>query len=701
MNKVSSWLLATVMICSLSQAWAGGTRAFELAGYAELDKGELKGTVLTSRGEVTLGLEANRLSADGIGMVWSSVVDNKGVVYLGTGLDGGIYRVEKGKAVLVAQTGQLVVTSLAFDDRGALLAATLPEPTLWRIENPAAIPAGKPVTAKAFAKLPEDVKHIWALLYSKARRTIYAGTGPLGQVFAIGLDGRAHVYADTKEDHVLSLAESDRSLLLGTSPGAMLFKVDGPGQMLALADFDATEVKAIAVRDKDIYVAVNKFKIPPTVPIKTGSDNSTKSASRGEPGEGRIVLVSQEGRIEELWSEPKSHVLALVIAHNRAMAGLAMGGRVVSVDREQVVRTELDLEEREVMSLAVRDGAVVLAGTGDAGNVYTVEPARPAEATYLAPPLDAERVARFGRLRWSSRGQIAVATRSGNTVVPDSSWSDFSPVRRSGEKVDSPAARYLQVRFSWAPDPKAVLESCELWYRPVNERALITSIETGSPFPEPKKAGDSEDLVSKRTVALTSFTRNEGIVELTWKVNNPDSDTLRYRLWYRGVGKDIWRPILKESVVHLTTRLKWDVQAIPEGKYQVRIEADDSLDNEPGDVLRHKMVSVPFIIDNQPPRVEGLTCDGRRVSGRAVDGFSEIAALEYAVNTDPWMPAAPTDAIFDDLVEEFSFELPSPLGPGTHAVAVRAYDRAGNSGTAELHVDISSSGAKPKAARKP
>ncbi|MCU0662188.1 MAG: hypothetical protein MUC50_07665 [Myxococcota bacterium] len=698
MRRAVSWSFALGMLCASPCAWAGGTRAFELAGYPELDNGELDGTVLTSRGEVALGLEANRLATEGIGMVWSSAVDEKGTVYLGTGLDGAIYRVEQGKAVLVAQTGQLVVTSLVFDAKGDLLAATLPEPTVWRIEKPASIRPGKPVVAKSFAKLPKDVKHLWALYYSKAKRTLYVGTGPLGQLFAIGADGAAHVYADTKEEHVLSLAESGGSLLAGTSPGALLLRVDGPGKMLALADYDATEIKAIALRGKDIYVAVNKFKTPPALPSKASVDSSSKSSSRQEPGEGRIAWLSEGGRNEELWADTKSHVLALALVGERVLAGLAMGGRVVSVDRERIVRTELDLEEREVMSLSVFKDALVAVGTGDAGNVYRVEPARAAEATYLAAPLDAERVARFGRLRWSSRGQLAVSTRTGNTVVPDDSWSDYTPVRRSGDEVKSPAARYLQVRFSWAPDSKAILESCELWFRPVNERAVITAIGTGSPFPEPRKIGDSDSRVSKRTVTLTTFNQNENIVELTWKVDNLDGDTLRYHLWYRAVGQTLWRPILRESDVHLSTKLKWDVQAVPEGKYQVRVAADDSPDNEPKDVLRDEMVSVPFIIDNQPPRVDGLVCDGRTLRGRAIDGFSEIAALEYAVDNEPWMPVAPSDAIFDETTEEFSFAFPAPLLPGPHAVAVRAYDRAGNSGTAELHMDVATVASKrPKA----
>ena len=46
------------------------------------------------------------------------------------------------------------------------------------------------------------------------------------------------------------------------------------------------------------------------------------------------------------------------------------------------------------------------------------------------------------------------------------------------------------------------------------------------------------------------------------------------------------------------------------------------------------------------------------------------------------------DRIFDESKEAFSFVLPADLGPGPHAVAVRAYDRGGNTGVGELFIEL-------------
>jgi len=48
--------------------------------------------------------------------------------------------------------------------------------------------------------------------------------------------------------------------------------------------------------------------------------------------------------------------------------------------------------------------------------------------------------------------RLSVTFRSGNTLVPDKSWSEWSaPLKKAkkGAKIDAPSARYLQVKFSW------------------------------------------------------------------------------------------------------------------------------------------------------------------------------------------------------------------------------------------------------------
>ena len=62
-------VVATLVVLAPLAAGAGGTRLWELAGYAELDNGEAEGTVVTSRGEVRRGLKAVQVDLADTGLV--------------------------------------------------------------------------------------------------------------------------------------------------------------------------------------------------------------------------------------------------------------------------------------------------------------------------------------------------------------------------------------------------------------------------------------------------------------------------------------------------------------------------------------------------------------------------------------------------------------------------------------------------------
>ncbi len=101
-------------------------------------------------------------------------------------------------------------------------------------------------------------------------------------------------------------------------------------------------------------------------------------------------------------------------------------------------------------------------------------------------------------------------------------------------------------------------------------------------------------------------------------------------------------------------------------------------------VARHEKLSPPIVIDNQPPRVEGIKAKARKITGKAVDAFSPIHRIEYSLDGMQWTPVYPGDSLFDARDESFSFDLPADLPAGSYTVAVRAVDRAQNSSTGRV-----------------
>src|SRR5690606_18187477 len=82
------------------------------------------------------------------------------------------------------------------------------------------------------------------------------------------------------------------------------------------------------------------------------------------------------------------------------------------------------------------------------------------------------------RLRWRSSGTVSIQTRSGNTEVPNNTWSDWSQANAdpSGFDVSSPKARYFQWR-AVLTNANSRLSSVSLSFLPRNTAPEITSLE--------------------------------------------------------------------------------------------------------------------------------------------------------------------------------------------------------------------------------
>src|SRR5262249_45941527 len=107
----------------------------------------------------------------------------------------------------------------------------------------------------------------------------------------------------------------------------------------------------------------------------------------------------------------------------------------------------------------------------------------------------------------------------------------------------------------------------------------------------------------------------------------------------------------------------------------------DAAANSPDRALTSSYTSTMFAIDNTRPVIEALTVQYPRVSARATDALSTIAEMAYSVDDGPWQLGSTADGLFDDQTEDLRIDLPQGLSHGTHTVAVRVADSAGNVGS--------------------
>jgi hypothetical protein len=667
MNRIrfSSIASAAAVVLVASGASAVGTRTFELHKGDDFKGGDLKGVAVDSSGEVHAGFNLGNAPASDATAIWSALPQKDGSVLLGTGNDGRILSFDGAAVKRVADTGALVVTSLVEGWGGTVYAGTLPDGEIWKYTS------GK---AEKFLKL-ESTEHVWQLAFDPKTKSLFAATGPEGKLFRIDQQGKAQVYFDAPEQHLMSVAVApDGTVYAGASDKAKLYRVTGPGRATVLYDFGRTEVRAIAIGDKGaVYAIANEIKTGSYTPTRRGGASAASPATKPPKtsGKGTLYRFDSEDRPEQLIDEKDDYFTSLALGEDgKPYVGTGAEGRVYTVDETHDEVLVADVEERQIGALVLR-GKQRLVAASDPAVVHVVRGVGGADAVWTSKVLDAGLRAHFGRMDWIATGRLELSTRTGNASEPDDTWSAWSnPLNAAGE-ITSPAARFLQVRARWNTDPNAVLSSLTIPFVTDNLRAVLTEVEA---------EGGSSTLSTGVEASGGPPSKKSGTtITLKWKVENPDKDELRYRVEYRLLGTNNWYSVLDPRETLTKTTYSWETADLPEGKYRVRVTASDEISNPPDRVQRHELESSVILVDNTPPVISDLEVTGKRIRGIVIDGVGPIARIEASVTgSDEWVPFFPRDGVFDEQREEFDADV-TALVPNGHAMlTLRAYDRAGN-----------------------
>ncbi len=668
---------ALAMAASPRAAGAVGTRSFDLDSLDELSGGDLSNVSIDSRGAIRAGFDLGKVPITEAQSAWGSVLLPDGSVLIGTGNEGKIIRVANGQVSVAATTGEMAVSSLAIAWNGDVIAGTFPKGRLFKLPKG----EGKGSAAQPFGSGLEGVEYVWALAFDAKSKSLYAATGPEGKVLRIDESGRAQVYYDAEDAHIVSLAVSaDGTVYAGTSGKALLFEISGPGRAKVLYDFDADDVSAIAVaKDGTVWATANKYSGSFSLPSKGGGSMAGPSASRpSKPGEG-VLYRFKGGTPEEMMSDKKTHYQSLALDDaGMPFVGTGAEGRVYTVDDNHLTRLVADTDSRQIGSLLVSGKRRFLVGS-DPVALRDIKGEGGTEAVWTSKVLDAGMRATFGNLAWRGAGTVEMSTRSGSTLEPDASWSAWTVLGTAPGKVKSPPGRYVQMRARFAKDAKAFVNEIHLAFVTDNARAIVSSITAESKAQ--KKGSLSTGIVSSGG----KVSKPSATVSLKWDVENPDKDELRYRVSYRLEGQSTWRDALKPGEIFTGTSYEWDTTTLPEGLYRVKVEATDELVNPPDRVTRHSLESSTVLVDNTPPVFKSVSLNGRKLSGEVSDGLGPIARIEVAIaGTDDWRPIFPSDSVFDDASEKFDVDLSSLVPPGSKLIAIRAYDQAGNAVSREL-----------------
>jgi len=687
---VLAGLLATPAQAVVTATWS-------VENYKDFDAGDATSAFITSNGELRPGWDTKRTALEG-DAVWAALRLTDGSVLLGSDEDGTIYRLLNGKSTkLVSVPGAIAVVSLVQTADGTVWAGAMPGDKLFKIDvaNKKATP-GKPM---------KDVETVWSL--AAIGNTVYAGTGPSGKLFAV-TNGAPKMVFDTDDKRITALAvTSDGGVWAGTSERALVFRYDPKtGKGRAMADFAGNEVSALAAYRDGVVAAANDLAETPSTTGKTKAQIEAAekpTAAKGQPtklpaagtkpgadkdtptvldvgrkgakkGKGALFRIGADARLEQLHALTATYFTSLAVTADAVYAGAADKGRIYMVDNDGSVATAFDVDERSVSQLWI-DGKLLGFATDDAAAAYRAT-ARATQARYVSDVLDAKAVSRFGRIAWNAAGKVRLETRSGNTVKPGVGWSEWqnpSGIGKlgggaAGGKIASPTGRYLQWRVA-LEDDNARVTKVVAYYVPQNQ---ATSIEDITMEPSTKE--------TIPTMKETPKPRSP-VVKLKWTIENPDKDDTVYTLEVRRDGEANWRPISTGKAPLTATTFDWNTETYPDGWYRLRVTASDSPANTTDRVLTSSKTTPLFAIDNTRPTISGLSVTYPRVQARATDALSTISEVAFSVDDGAWELGATADGLYDDTTEDLRFSLPANLARGTHTLAIRAADAAGNIGT--------------------
>lgn len=738
------WTIVAAAAIALATAplQASQPKFFQAATQADFLKGDVENLSIDSNGRLVLGQATELVYETSAPFVWSIVGGSDGSLFIGTGNEGKVFRVDaNGKGSVFFDAPELEAHALAPAPNGGLYVATSPDGKIYHVDRNG--------TRTEFFD-PED-KYIWALAVD-AKGNVYAGTGDKGLVYKITPEGKGAPFYRTKSTHATALAvDKAGNLLVGTeSPGKVL-RVDPDGKAFVLLDSPFQEIRALRFDDKGVlYVAALSGRAPSAaVPSPTedrlerpageaargggvpsvsaeitsisivdlsggaGGAGSTREDRRAPKG--AVYRISPDGVWDEIWESKDDSPYDVTFDPGGALiVGTGNKGKVYRLEGSPLRATLLARASAQQVTGFYKDarGRLYYA-TANPGKLFRFSQDRAARGTYESEPRDAQTIATWGTLSWrgtaAAGSRIELFTRSGNTETPDDTWSAWSPAygNPDGTPITSPKARYLQWRAvltSTGDGP--VLTSVTAAYLQRNLRPVVRSITVHPPgivfqkpftSGEPELAGFEDQTTPERKLAAAAMsaqqgpgspalgrrTYQKGLETLVWKADDENDDDLVYDVLYRREGETAWTPLRRGVTEPI---LVWDTTTVPNGTYFVKVVASDAPSNPLGTALTGELDSSAFEIDNTPPviLVQSVRVEGGRtiIAFEVKDDHSPIQRAEFSHDGLRWRGVFPKDGIADSKDELYELAIDGALTE--RGLILRASDSMNNVATAHV-----------------
>jgi sugar lactone lactonase YvrE len=689
-----AWGVAALLLATAASAQS----SWWTAAPVELQDGDADGVAVGSRGRLflapRLGPVARPVGAGNPAQAWAAVADAAGNVYLGTGPDGKIVRVNpSGQQSVVFTTREPLVTALALLPSGELLAGTAPEGRIYRIG-----PDGR-----GTVWCETKARYVWSIVVGKDG-SVFAGTGEQGIVYRIDRTGTPTPFFDGDDAHVVALAAlPDGGLLAGGAGRGLVYRINADGKGRVVHDDDLPEARGVLAEPDGSIVAAfvappEPDRRPPAVRIQVAGGNAATGGGvegveidersggtmlqgviEGLPSDaqessartrGRVVRIAPDGTVTELWKSITDVPYALASdPAGRPVLGVGEPARLIRLEPDGESSLLATLPEGQVTAF-VRGERALVAATSNPASVYRLERDAVDSGTFTSRPVDAGGIATWGTLRYGvdgDAGRVEFSTRTGNTAEPDATWSSWSTplTDPKGSRVASPEGRFLQWRVRMFGGAGGGVARAAVSYETANRAPVL------------------RDFRLEPSIRATS-----GKAAFRWSAFDADGDPVAVDVQVRRSGSAAWtsavrveppapkpgEPVPEVDPAWKDGRASWDVATTEEGTYDVRAVASDRASN-PSASGRDVTVdlSSSLVVDRTPPDLRP-----RRVGGTlevaVEDAGSAIVRFEVLSEGKVLFAPRPVDGVLDGTSETFRLSAEEAVAPRM----LRAVDAAGN-----------------------
>jgi hypothetical protein len=731
----------SLLLCSIASLplLADHVRRWRQSTYEEFLKGTAHGVAVRSDGRLELAPKFTLLADADASYLWSVRLDSKGTLYAAGGSPAKVFRFDSnGKPSVVFDSTDLSAQAIAFDSKGTLYVGTSPDGKVYKVS----------ASGEKSVFFDPKSKYIWDLGFSMDGTLYAAtgDKGQVFAVTPDG-KGELFYSSDEAHIRVLAF-DNKGNLLAGTEPSGRILRISrasgkSAAEGFVLYETSKREVTALAVSSEGvIYAAAIGEKqrstgaAPTTVitgPQGTATINAGGVITGGQAQQltpfapfppllsSSIYRLSAEGVPEELWTSREDVVYALGLASDgRLLAGTGNSGALLAIDRRGVFAQLAKAGSAQITGIARNSAGKVFLCTANPGKVFSVGPEYAAEGTYESRSFDSQLFSQWGRLEWwgpppadgvksaahSNEPRLEFFVRSGNTEDPGKEWSRwFGPYTKSGAAMEAPPARFAQWKaIIHDGRPGDGIDWVSLAYLPHNVAPVIDgialqdpgvrvqsqlNISVGQPTAVTLKMPPSANptgVIIAQSGTPAKFevppqgTLQKGYQSVLWSAHDDNDDELRYTVYYHGENEHDWK-LLKNNLDQKF--YSWDSTTLPDGAYYLKIVATDALSNPPDLALKTERESERFEIDNTPPVIDGLKAGVSMVQFTARDSGTSIERAQYSIDGGDWTLVSPIGSISDASEERYGFSI-NGLVPGEHTIAVRAYDRFENVGSAKI-----------------